>query len=106
MKKSTLYLIIMVLSLYVFPTQMIAREKDPITVATNANEIPPDIKAKLVRLDEINAMNKSTLTRAERRALRKEVKSINTSLKSGGHGYYITLGAIIVILVLLIILIQ
>ena len=103
MKKSTLYLMMMVLSLSAFPAQIMAAEKDPITVTSNPNEIPADIKVKLARLDEINAMDKSTLTRSEKRALRKEVKAINASVKSG-NGYYITLGAIIIILILLIIL--
>ena len=105
MKKSTLYLMMIVLSLNAFPAQMMASEKDPITVvSSDPNEIPADIKAKLVRLDEINEMDKSTLTRSEKKALRKEVKAINASLKSSGGGFYLSLGAIIIILVLLIIL--
>ena len=94
----------MVLSLNFLPTQMMASEKDPITVTNNPNEIPADIKTKLARLDEINAMDKSSLTRSEKRALRKEVKAINSSLKSDGKGLYLSLGALIIILVLLIIL--
>src|SRR5436190_23625260 len=104
MKKSILYLMMMVLSLNLFPTQMIASEKDPITVVNDPNGIPADVKAKLARLDEINAMDKSTLNRSEKRALRKEVKAINASLKSNGNGLYLSLGALIIILVLLIIL--
>ena len=83
---------------------MMASVKEPITIASDPNEIPADVKAKLARLDEINAMDKSTLTRSEKRALRKEVKAINASLKSNGNGLYLSLGAIIIILILLIIL--
>ena len=104
MKKSILYLMMMVLSLNFLPAQMMASVKEPITIASDPNEIPADIKAKLARLDQINTMDKSNLTRPEKRALRKEVKSINASLKSDGGGFYLTLGAIIIILVLLIIL--
>ena len=104
MKKSTLYLMIIVLSLNAFPTQMIASEKDPITVSIDPNEVPADVKVKLARLDEIEAIDKSTLKRSEKRALRKEVKAINASLQSGGHGIYLSLGAIIIIALLLIIL--
>ncbi len=54
-----------------------------------------------LRLDEINAMDKSSLTAAEKKALRKEVKAIK---KVADGGVYISLGAIIIILLLLIIL--
>jgi hypothetical protein len=54
-----------------------------------------------LRLDEINAMDKSGLTAAEKKALRKEVKAIK---KVADGGVYISLGAIIIILLLLIIL--
>ncbi len=53
------------------------------------------------RLIEINAMDKSTLTRAEKKALRAEVKDIK---KVADGGVYISVGAIIIILLLLIIL--
>ena len=102
MKKSILYLMMMVLSLSAFPAQMMAAEKDPITVATNPNEIPADVQAKLARLDEINAMDKSSLTRSEKRTLRKEVKAINASLKSNGTNIYYAVGALIIILIVLI----
>ena len=55
------------------------------------------------RLEEINAMDKDDLTRAEKRELRKEVKSIKKSMDTSG-GIYLSAGAVILIVVLLIIL--
>jgi hypothetical protein len=54
-----------------------------------------------LRLNEIHAMDKSNLTAAEKKALRKEVKAIK---KIADGGVYISVGAIIIILLLLIIL--
>ena len=54
------------------------------------------------RLDEINAMDKEGLSRPERKELRKEVKTIKRTMDGGG--VYISVGALILIIVLLIIL--
>ncbi len=55
------------------------------------------------RLEEIKAMDKSSMTRTEKKALRKEVKAIRKSMDSSG-GIYLSVGAVILIIVLLIIL--
>jgi hypothetical protein len=58
---------------------------------------------KLVkRLEEIKAMNPENMSRSEKRALRKEVKKIEKELAASG-GIYISAGALILIIVLLII---
>ena len=68
----------------------------------NANQrVQAEILTK--RLEEINGMNKSALSRTEKKALRKEVRTIERSLRDIGGGVYISAGAIIVILILLII---
>src|SRR5204862_5342667 len=53
------------------------------------------------RLEEIKAMDKSKLTRAERRALKKEVRAARKRLESSG-GVYLSVGVLIVIILLLI----
>ena len=67
-------------------------------------EVPERVKTLLSRVDEIRAMDKSTLTRAERKELRKELRAINTELKSTGNGIYLSVGAIIIIILLLILI--
>lgn len=85
---------------------MFANEEPKTT--TIAAEPSPEAKAAaevmIKRLEEIKAMDKSNLTRAEKKALRKEVKEIKSSLKAAGHGIYLSVGAIIIIILLLILL--
>jgi ABC-type transport system involved in cytochrome bd biosynthesis fused ATPase/permease subunit len=56
------------------------------------------------RLMEIKKMDKSNLSRTERKALRKEVKEIKTTLKASNNGVYLSVGAIIIIILLLILI--
>jgi hypothetical protein len=56
----------------------------------------------LYRLDEINAIDRSKLTAPEKKQLRKEVRSAKKELNELGGGLFISVGAIIVILLLLI----
>ena len=100
MKKTKLYLMIMMLSLGAFTTA-IASEKTPTTTPT---EIPAEIQVMLNRLEEIKGMDKSDLKRADKKELRKEVRAINSEIRSSGNGIYISVGAIIIILLLIILL--
>jgi hypothetical protein len=56
------------------------------------------------RLKEIKAMDKSDMTSQEKKALRKEVRSIKKSLAELNGGVYLSVGAIIIIVLLLILL--
>jgi predicted PurR-regulated permease PerM len=57
-----------------------------------------------LRLEEIKAMDISSMNRDEKKALRQETKSIKQELNDLGGGVYITAGGIIIILLLLILL--
>lgn len=56
------------------------------------------------RLEEIKAMDLKNMPRSERRKYAKEVKHIEKKMKAVGGGVYISAGALILIIVLLIIL--
>lgn len=56
------------------------------------------------RLQEIKAMDKSDLAGTEKRALRKEVKEIKKELATMSGGVYLSVGAILLIALLLILL--
>ena len=58
----------------------------------------------IARLNEINEVEKSTLTFKQKRAMRKEVRHINKELRQINGGVYLSVGAIIIILLLLILL--
>lgn len=72
-------------------------------VATNATESAA-ANALITRLHEIKAMDMSALSAPEKKSLRKEVRTIKQQLSDIGGGVYISVGAIILVLILLIIL--
>ena len=104
MKKISIYLMITMLSLLVSPTESFAKEATPITSSAPAKELPAEVKIMLARLDEIKAMDKSSLKPAEKKELRKEVRAIKSSLKASGNGVYFSVGAIIIIILILILI--
>jgi len=57
----------------------------------------------LTRLETIEAMEKSNLSKKEKHEIRHEVKQIKKDLKAAGNGVYISSGALILIIILLII---
>jgi GMP synthase PP-ATPase subunit len=66
---------------------------------------------KKVRLEEIKArveyikeMDKSELSRSERKALKKELKDMNKEARTMSGGVYLSVGAIIIIILLLILI--
>lgn len=75
----------------------------PATSISTGTE-PVEVKAMLDRLEVINGMDKSALRPAERKALRKEVRSIKKELASNGGGVYLSVGALLLVIILLIIL--
>lgn len=56
------------------------------------------------RVEEIRAMDKSTLSRAEKKELRKELKEMKKKANAIGGGVYLSVGAIIIIILLLILI--
>ncbi len=58
----------------------------------------------LQRLEVIKEMDKSTLTKVEKKELRKEVKDIKKEMKVIKGGVYLSIGAIIIVILLLILL--
>lgn len=57
-----------------------------------------------MRVDEIKAMDFSTMEKAEKKAVRSELKEIKKEAKDLGGGVYLSVGAIIIILLILILL--
>jgi len=110
MKKLVFYMATALLFIFLIPTQVNAGTGDD--PATNAAIETVDIdaahaaesEALLARLEEINEMDKSDLTRAEKRDLRKEVRQIDKTLTLSGGGVYLSVGALIIVILLLILL--
>ena len=106
MKKLLLIALVAFAPLFLAPTTIaVAKDKNPNAIITNETDQAKAARL-LQRLQVINAMDKSLLSRAEKRSLRKEVKSTKENLEAlAGGGGYLSVGAIIIIIVLLIILI-
>lgn len=58
----------------------------------------------IARLNEIKSMDKTTLDFSEKRKLRKEARSIKAQLKEVGGGVYISAGALLVAILLIVLL--
>lgn len=105
MKKIVLCLMATCLSLMFLPLQANASTTavtDSLAVPTPAESA--EAKSLLLRLNEIKAMDKSKLTSSEKKNLRAEVRSTRTHLRGIGGGVYLSVGAIIIIVLLLVIL--
>ena len=56
------------------------------------------------RLDEIKVMDKNAMTKAEKKALRSEVRAIKKELQQISGGVYLSVGAVLLILLLILLL--
>jgi hypothetical protein len=80
--------------------------------AANTNKAKTEMTAeqkvqfdKIVsRVDEIRNMDKSNLTRAEKKALRTELRQMKDQARALSGGVYLSVGAIIIIILLLILI--
>ncbi len=104
MKKTFISLLI-TLSLVAFPSTLVAAENAPLhTTTPPPTEMPAEVRVMLDRLEEIKELDKSSLSSAEKKELRKEVRVIKKDVRASGNGLYISSGAIIIILLLIILL--
>jgi hypothetical protein len=80
----------------------------PVAKSTAPMETPASVRSQelIKRLEEIKAMDVESMTRSEKRKLRKEVKAIEKEMReiNDSGGLYISVGGIIIILLLLILL--
>jgi len=105
MKKLMVCIFSAVLLLTFFPTQSKAATMAETSTLPAAKTSSAEKSAALVtRLNEIKAIDKSSLNGTERKQLRKESRSIKRELKQISNGVYLSTGAVILLVVLLIIL--
>lgn len=70
----------------------------------NPTSIPIEVQALYTRLKEIKQVDKSSLNTLQKTALRKELKTIKKQLRTTHNVLYLSLGAIIIIVLLLILI--
>jgi hypothetical protein len=66
MKKLSFYLMVILIIIRLFSTTMFAAEKNVAAVESGPKEVPAEVKTML-SLDEIKAMDKSSLASSEKR---------------------------------------
>ena len=76
--------------------------KDPKAELTSEQKV--QLEKITNRVEEIRKMDKAHLSRAERVALRKELKEMKQEAKALSGGVYLSVGAIIIIILLLILI--
>jgi Skp family chaperone for outer membrane proteins len=100
MKKLAICILAMILS-FTFNPSTASAAPDPIKIESPKEAA--QAKQLISRLEEIKLMDVSKMSHDEKKAIRKEVKAIKAKLHDIGGGVYISAGALILILVLLII---
>jgi hypothetical protein len=105
--KGIILILLSSLSVQVTYANTINNNKQPIEIK---GIISDEAKSKeradtlLLRLNEIKSIDKSHLNRSEKKSLRKEVNTINKELVKTNGGIYLSVGAVLLVILLLIIL--
>jgi hypothetical protein len=102
MKNLKIYFAISMLLLASLPIRLDAASNPVSTPITSEAQ-----KAQTLtnRLEEINKMDKSAMTKSQKKVYRQEVRAIKKELNEMGNGIYLSVGAIIIIILLLILLV-
>jgi hypothetical protein len=96
--KKTIYFLFTALVLSLTAPAAIAKDKKPMDAQTEMR-----VKQIETRVQEIRSMDKSNLTGSERKALRQELVQMKKEAKAmTGGGVYLSVGAIIIIILVLI----
>jgi hypothetical protein len=104
MKKLSVYIMTAFLSLTFIPAQLKAGTETTTSEATTKTAEAAEANALISRLNDINEMDKSKLSSSEKKELRKEVRATKKHLTELTGGVYLSVGAVILIVILLIIL--
>jgi len=105
MKKVSYLIVTALLMLTILPAHATDKKLSIKKEVAGTNTLEPaEVEAYESRVNEIKAMDKSSMTSTERKELRKELRSIESELKLNSGGVYISVGVLILIIILLIVL--
>lgn len=82
------------------PVSAIGTNKLPV----ESTMTPAEIQVLIDRLEEIKEMDKTSMTKAEKKDLRNELRETKKEITRNGGGVYLSVGALILVIVLLILL--
>lgn len=104
MKKSVVISMMLLLTALTAPYKTSAAKIENEKTITTANREKEKNQANILlsRLNEINNMDNTNLSGPDKKARRKEVRSIKKQLSELNGGVYLSVGALIIIILLLI----
>ncbi len=102
--KKFIYSLVLVFTMAISANTVSAADKNDKVKTEMTAEQKIQLKRITDRVEEIKAMDKSDLSKSERKALRKELKELKQEARAVGGGVYLSVGAIIIIILLLILI--
>ncbi|SHF68689.1 hypothetical protein [Pedobacter caeni] len=102
--KKFIYSLALIFMLGVSANTVMASDKSEKNKTEMTVEQQAQLKRITERVEEIKSMDKSNLSRAEKKELRKELRELKKQSKALGGGVYLSVGAIIIIILLLILI--
>lgn len=102
--KRIIYSLVLVFTLAISANTVTAAEKNDKVKTEMTAEQKIQLKRITDRVEEIRDMDKSELSKDERKALRKELRELKQKANAMGGGVYLSVGAIIIIILLLILI--
>lgn len=102
--KKLIYSLALIFTLAISANNVSASEtnRKPKTEMTAEQQV--ELKRITDRVEEIRSMDKSELSREQKKALKTELKGLKKQANAMGGGVYLSVGAIIIIILLLILI--
>lgn len=101
--KKIIYSLALIFTLSISANTVSASEKNKAKTEMTAEQ-KVQLEKIVNRVDQIKSMDKSHLSRAEKKELRKELRELKSQARAIGGGVYLSVGAIIIIILLLILI--
>ncbi|WP_316746345.1 hypothetical protein [Pedobacter gandavensis] len=102
--KKFIYSLALIFMLGVSANTVVAAGKPEKSKTEMTAEQQVQLKRITERVEEIRSMDKSNLSKTEKKELRKELRELKKQSKAVGGGVYLSVGAIIIIILLLILI--
>ena len=101
--KKLIYSLILIFTLGISANTVSAAENNKAKTEMTAEQ-KVQLERITNRVEEIRAMDKSDLSKSERKELRKELRELKKQARAAGGGVYLSVGAIIIIILVLILI--
>jgi len=102
--KKIIYSLALIFTLAISSNTVFAADKSNKAKTEMTSEQKVELQRITNRVEEIKALDKSQLSRDEKKALKKELKELKAEARAMGGGVYLSVGAIIIIILLLILI--